>query len=296
MVIISIFNIIWSVKIFRRQYYQSESFSLDDSVSHESLLSYASRTPGGLVRIRGARYKRERVLNVCTWIFIISCAYRSVFLTIDMNQTCWFDNPLNWIVFRHAVQTVGLLAWVFQIASVQYILAKDLRRNSYGMRVSSVVVFLMAIVGECFGWICVSTNNYLFCAIREISWTLIFVLPCVGAIIIYNEIMRRRGRVAIPTVFGVGCGGYVLFLFLCVLIRTVRIVDYSVDYLGQEKTNCTFPLIEGLKRLARCDKVRRDMMTYWQEFLWMSPTVTFCVWSSIWLSVYPTELYLWLWA
>ena len=57
-----------------------------------------------LKRHRSLRDSREpawerRIRRVAAIVFTVVCAYRSILPRVDVPRMCWFDTPLNWIVF-----------------------------------------------------------------------------------------------------------------------------------------------------------------------------------------------------
>jgi len=54
--------------------------------------------------------KGHSVLKICGWIFVLVCAYRSIFPRIDVSRVCWFDSPINYIVYGRAAATVAEVA------------------------------------------------------------------------------------------------------------------------------------------------------------------------------------------
>lgn len=296
MLSISIFNICLMLYItLKRYWYKRKNSYLQSNGLDEDFFLALKRTSGSehLV-VHDERIKPQCALDVCAWIFVLVCAYRSILPRIDVPEICWFNTPLNYIIYGRAAATIAELGWAFQIAVVQYFSVKDLHMETCGMIASSMAVFAMAVVAECCSWTCLSTKNRLFCVWEESLWTLLFIVPCMTSIIIRKEIVRRKGRMCAPTYFGVGYRGYGIFLFFCFLAQALQVVLYATRYASDQKEHVVYDdFFVGLKGLIDCKNVTNDFGQWWQDAAWMTPYFSICVWNSIWLSAYPMILYQW---
>lgn len=105
--------------------------------------------------------KQQRVANLCCWVFVIVAAYRSVFPRIDVPRICWFQTPLNYIVYGRIAATVAEICWATQISIVLSNFASGLvARTTYLLAIGIVP---LAVIAECFSWTCLSTENQLYC-------------------------------------------------------------------------------------------------------------------------------------
>ena len=105
--------------------------------------------------------KQQRVANFCCLIFVIVAAYRSVFPRIDVPRICWFQTPLNYILYGRIVATVAEICWATQISIVLSNFASGLvSRTTYLFAIGIVPI---AFIAECFSWTCLCTENQLYC-------------------------------------------------------------------------------------------------------------------------------------
>ena len=105
--------------------------------------------------------KQQRVANFCCLIFVIVAAYRSVFPRIDVPRICWFQTPLNYILYGRIAATVAEICWATQISIVLSNFASGLAaRTTYLFAIGIVPI---AFIAECFSWTCLCTENQLYC-------------------------------------------------------------------------------------------------------------------------------------
>ena len=134
-----------------------------------------------------AAREHRRLLRSCAVIFTIVAAYRSVLPRIDVPRTCFFDTPLNWVLFGRSAATVAEVAWSVQMGIVLSMLGAKLhagrmvsqsaaKRALFGGR----AVVCMACVAECNSWTNLVSENNLFAVVEQSLWSLLFLTTGVG--------------------------------------------------------------------------------------------------------------------
>jgi hypothetical protein len=68
-----------------------------------------------LTRRNPSKADRGGARSAAAWVFTVVCGYRSILPRVDVPRLCWFDTPLNWVLFGRASATVAELAWAFQM-------------------------------------------------------------------------------------------------------------------------------------------------------------------------------------
>lgn len=295
MCVVSVFNVMLIFFVHRGVRGKEQNATVCSDIASQSKSVY---TPlwgwrgGREVQIFDVRFDLEisrsnTVLQICAWIFVLVCAYRSVLPRIDVPRICWLDTPLNWIVFGRLSATVAELAWALQISVVQWRLSNALGCGSVPMNVLAASVFCIAFVAECCSWTCLCTGDQLFCSIEETSWTLLFAIACVAFSYLYS-LGCKKAWATPPTALGVGYRGLALFLFLCVIAQALQVALYVTRYLSDEDKGVHYRSFrDGFSALAECHRSTTDIQVWWSDAAWMTGYFSVCVWSSVWLSVAP---------
>ena len=131
--------------------------------------------------------RAQRVLRACAVIFTAVAAYRSVLPRIDVPRICFFDTPLNWVIFGRSAATVAEVAWSVQMGVVLSTLGAQLhssgkvsqraaQRALYGGR----AVVCMACIAECNSWTNLVSENNVFAVVEQSLWSLLFLTTGAG--------------------------------------------------------------------------------------------------------------------
>jgi len=230
----------------------------------------------------------ETYLRRFATIFTVVCAYRSIWPRIDVERICFWDTPLNWVIFGRAAATVAELCWIAQISWCIIQLCEDLEMNRntcYKINIVSKVVVVMGFMAECCSWTCLSTTDHLFCMCEESLWTIMFFFSAISAWMILQEIRKT----AVSTVFSKQVL-WLLFIFLVAffIAQILQVFLYATRFVDDTRNHVHYmnPK-DGIKDMEQCKKTTRKISDWWKDALWMTPYFSFCVWQSLWLGWAP---------
>src|SRR6185437_14076455 len=115
----------------------------------------------------------ELMLLLCA-AYVFGCAFRSVLPRADVQRICLFDHWLSSVFVGRSVATVAEICFVAQWAIILSQLG-SLTNAETTMNVAWVIVPLI-VIAECFSWYAVLTTNFLFNAIENSIWAVVFVV------------------------------------------------------------------------------------------------------------------------
>lgn len=232
--------------------------------------------------------QRERTLvRAGALVFTLVCGYRSVLPRIDVPRVCWFNVPLNWIVFGRAAATIAEVMWAMQMALVMRRLAISLGPGGVGSlgqlavgracRAAKMVVG-MACLAECFSWTNLITGDNVFAVVEQGLWSLLFLTVGVGMSLLSRHVRQKAflvfGVLAIAMGVEQGYEAYGMYL-----VRFIADQKHHKAYNG---------FVEGIKRLASCSlPISHTSDTWFSDATWMTGYFSVGVWTSIWLSIAP---------
>lgn len=234
----------------------------------------------------GHPHSDRLVLRTSAAVFTVVCAYRAIAPRIDVPRTCWFDSPLNWIVFGRSAATVAEIAWATQMGLVQRCLAKALLArglvsDSICCRCSQagIAVIVIACIAECWSWTNLITENNVFAVVEQGLWMTLFLTTGIGIAVLLSHWPRRPLSFCLFVVLVCGMGfeqGYEAFGLY--LPRFLSDQAHGKQYEG-------FPA--GLWKLADCSEVTQSVDDWSGDIPWMTGYFSFGVWSSLWLMATP---------
>jgi len=228
--------------------------------------------------------QEKMVLRVAAVVFTFVCAYRSVLPRVDVPRTCWFDTPLNWVLFGRLAATLAEVAWATQMGLVLRRLAMCLHsRGEISVACSArcsragILVIAFACIAECCSWTNLITENNLFAVFEQFLWSVLFLTTAVGIAVLLRLWPAGGGwSWRLFAIFAL-CSGleqaYEAFgLYL------PRFLEDQADH----KVYQSF--LPGLRQLAECHTTSQSLDVWASDAAWMTHYFSVGVWSSIWLS------------
>lgn len=105
-------------------------------------------------------------------VFTAVCAYRSILPRVDVPRMCFFNTPLNWVVFGRTAATVAEVCWALQMGLLVRRLGVTVGPAPLGTGAASgrvakraatagYAVFWMACFAECWSWTNLITESNL---------------------------------------------------------------------------------------------------------------------------------------
>jgi hypothetical protein len=200
-------------------------------------------------------------------VYVLGCAFRSVFPMVDLPRICLHDTWISRVVVGRSVATIAELCFAFQWAIL-------LREAGAGL-IARLIVPIVALA-ELSCWGAVLTSNYLLHAIENSLWTLDAALALAAFLS-----LRARAEGAASRVLQAASACAIVYLAFMVT------VDVPM-YLSRWSAAGRGPTLEeGLRTLlARCI-VEREWSAWRDDARWLSPYFSVVVWTSIALAHAP---------
>ena len=124
---------------------------------------------GGLA----SRSSIELMLLLCAG-YVFGCAFRSFLPRADVQRICLFDTWLSSVMVGRTVATVAEMCFAVQWAIILYQLGTMTGAETV-TNVAWVIVPLI-LLAECFSWYAVLTTHYLYNALENSIWAVVFFL------------------------------------------------------------------------------------------------------------------------
>lgn len=226
---------------------------------------------GGAGMPRDLLASRKRLLWLSA-VYVLGCAFRSVFPMVDLPRICLHDTWISRIVVGRTVATIAELCFALQWASL-------LREAGAGDRMASVVsrsfVPIIALA-EVSCWGAVLTANYLLHAVENSLWTLAAALGLAA-------FLSLRGRARGPARSFLQVASACAVVYIAFMV-TVDVPMYLQRWLAAGESPSLPQELHTL--IARCI-VEREWAAWRRDALWLSPYFSVVVWTSIALAHAP---------
>jgi hypothetical protein len=205
-------------------------------------------------------------------VFVLVCAFRSVFPRADVQRICLHDSWLSSVVIGRSLATVAELCFIGQWA----ILLGEMGRAT-GTRLAVVVARLLVpliAVAEMFSWYAVLTTSYLGNSFEESIWAFSATLGTLSAIAMWPRLARpQRPLLGAGILFGVA---YVAFM------TTVDVPMYVSRWLADEASGRRYLSLAAGLRDVSLRWVPTSAWGAWRtEVPWMTLYFSVVVWVSI---------------
>jgi hypothetical protein len=211
-------------------------------------------------------------------IYVLGCAFRSVFPMVDVPRICLHDTFVSYIAVGRSVATVAELCFAAQWA----IVLREAGANADGglaALVSRLLVPIIAVAEICSWGAVLTTNNFMHAAENSL-WTLAAVLAVASFVSLRLRFGEWRGRILLAAIV---CGaGYVAFMTLVDV--PMYLARWQADLAaGREFLSPG----EGLREIVRRCTVTRDWAAWREDVPWLTLYFTVAVWISIALAHLP---------
>jgi hypothetical protein len=208
---------------------------------------------------------RRRLLWLSA-VYVLGCAFRSVFPMVDVPRMCLHDTWISRVVVGRTVATLAELCFALQWATW-------LREAGAGERTAKLVARLLVptiVLAELSCWAAVLTSNYLLHAVENSLWTL-------AAALALAAFLSLRARVPSGTARFLHAASACAVVYIAFMV-TVDVPMYVSRWLAAGGTPS---LEQGLRTLlARCI-VEREWGAWRSDALWLTPYFSVVVWTSI---------------
>jgi hypothetical protein len=233
-------------------------------------------------------------LNVCLWlavlnlgsvssghgrlqlalsgVYVLVCAYRSVFPRVDLERLVVVDTRLSSIFLGRAAATVAEICFALQLGLLVHQLGVHAGLPWVQLAAWGIPMFMVVAQGFC--WHSVLTLNHITQAVESMLWAAGFswMAALLGVIA-----LDSRGWVAALALFGiVGAMSFVLYV-LC-----VDVPMYWRRYQYGRAHGQTYMRLDQGARDAWHRRVQSGNWAAWKaDALWLTPYFSFGVWVSI---------------
>ena len=214
---------------------------------------------------------RKQML-ILAGIYVLGCAFRSVFPMIDVPRFCLHDTWVSRVVIGRSVATVAELAFAAQWA---------LLLNEAGARRAARWVLPLIAIAELCSWVAVLSTSDLLHVAEHVLWTITTSFAMFFLATRWSQESKYGRHVIIASA---ACTiAYVAFMLSYVL--PLYFERWQANFVA---TDAVFSVTQGVSTLlARC-VVEHDWALWWRDAAWLTPYFTFAVWISLALPHMPS--------
>lgn len=232
---------------------------------------------GYLVYIR----KEEKTFTtkkgiVCGLIYVLMCAWRSVFPVVNTDRRCFWDTDFATPIVSRSFATVGEMCFIFLFAIIYHRVWKDLVAPLQGFFETVVLLLIWAIVpaiavAQALAWLGVATQNNLYNAVEVIVWTAVFAFLMGLSLMTLCCFSPDSGAVKclliMTVLFSAGFVGFEV---------AIDIPRYFADLAANPSNFSSFA--EGVEEMKACQEVTRTLAAWESDIPWMTGYFTFGAW------------------
>jgi len=205
-------------------------------------------------------------------VFVLVCAFRSVFPRADVQRICLHDSWLSSVAVGRSLATIAELCFIGQWA----ILLGEMGRST-GTRMAVAVARMlvpMIVVAECCSWYAVLTTSYAGNMFEESIWGLSAALGTAAGVAMWSRLeKRRRPLLGAAIVFGLAYVGF---------MSTVDVPMYVSRWLADQASGRQYlSLAEGVRDVSARWVVTSAWTAWRTEIPWMTLYFSVVVWVSI---------------
>jgi hypothetical protein len=217
-------------------------------------------------------YATRRRLLLLSAIYVLGCAFRSVFLVYDVPRICQIDSWLSSVMVGRSVATIAELSFVAQWALL-------LRESSHAAgsslgKVSALALVPLIIIAEACSWYSVLTTSNIGHVAEESIWGLSAALLVAGLMALWPRCTASR-RALLAALGAVGLI-YVAYMFL------VDVPMYWSRWVADEAVGRPYlSITQGVRDVSRHWVVSHRWQDWKSEMVWMSLYFSVAVWISI---------------
>lgn len=202
--------------------------------------------------------------RICAIIFTLTCGYRSLFPRIDVPRTCFFDTPVNAVIYGRLLATVAEVAWVYQFFAVLQAHRHSSLSLGPATGIAGKMAIIMAFVAEGCSWTNLITGNNFFAVVEQAVWACLFlVLALAYAHIAYE--------------WGVGPAGYPPSYRIIIALLTLMAGEQAYEafslYWGRWQQDIADNLqynsfSTGISHLMHCASTSKSIDTWASDAPW----------------------------
>jgi len=213
--------------------------------------------------------RRQLILSA---LFVLGCAFRSIFPRADVQRICFHDSWLSSVAVGRSVASVAEVAFIAQWS----LLLREVARSWGRPRVALLSRFLvpLIVVAELFSWYAVSTTDYFGNVLEESTWTVVSALVLVAFSMLWVHGAHRLRTFLATSLFLIAT----YFIFMCTIEVPMYVSRRRVDLANGRPY---LSIGQGLRDSALRRVVTRDWNDWKGEIPWMSLYFSTGVWVSL---------------
>lgn len=217
-------------------------------------------------------------------VYVLVCAYRSIYPRVDLERYCLFDSHLSSIFLGRLAATIAEICYSYQFALLLSQLAEIFEGKEiiWLIKITSDFLVPMITVAQLCCWRAVLTLDFRWHIIEESIWAiasfLIFSSFCSVIMIALNQVRCC-------------CQDDVIFISITGSIFSIAYLGFMVVldipmYINKQKENRA-KRIHGSKQNGRCTniwsqrKTTEDWKVWREEAPWLTGYFSLAVWISI---------------
>lgn len=213
--------------------------------------------------------RRQLILSA---LFVLGCAFRSIFPRADVQRICFHDSWLSSVAVGRTVASVAEVAFIAQWAFLLREAARQVGAR-WVTRAARLLIPLI-VVAELFSWYAVLTTNYFGNVLEESTWTLASALVLLSFVHLWFRFAGRLRRFLGTSLFLLSA----YFVFMFAIEVPMYVSRHRVD---SENGRGYLTPAQGLRDSALRRVVTRDWNDWKGEIPWMSLYFSTGVWVSL---------------
>jgi hypothetical protein len=217
-------------------------------------------------------YSLSKALLYLSAIYVLGCAYRSVFPVFDVPRIVLVNSFLSSVAVGRSVATIAELSFVAQWA----LLLRESARTTGSLvgKITAQSLVPLIAIAECFSWYSVLTTSNLGHTAEESIWALAAVALAASLFVMWQRCLPKQRAVLAACCFAAGA-------YVCYMVF-VDIPMYATRWVAEGMSGRHYlTLAEGLKDVTTRWTVSYRWQDWRSEVVWMALYFSVCVWISI---------------
>ncbi len=205
-------------------------------------------------------------------VYVLVCAYRSVWPRVDLERLVLVDSFLSSIVLGRSAATVAEICFAIQLGLLVHQLGAQAGLPGVQMAAWGIPVFMT--LAQAFCWHSVLTLNHITQAVESLLWGAGFSMTAVLLAVVAGHSSGWVQAAAIAGLLGsLGFVGYVLAIDTPMYLRRYRACRAQ----GQ----CYLNLATGARDAMYRRVPSRQWAAWKEDALWLTPYFSLGAWASI---------------
>jgi hypothetical protein len=246
------------------------------------LWSLSARWLNGRRDLLTAReYTVRKQLLFLSALYVLGCAYRSVFPVFDVPRIVLVDSFWSSVAVGRTVATVAELAFVAQWA----LLLRESARTTGSIigKITAQALVPLIVIAECCSWYSVLSTSNLGHTAEESIWALAAAALAASLFVIWQRSHPKQ-----RPVLAAGCFAATTYVVYMVFVDVPMYAERWM--LAGQSGGHYLSIAEGLKDVATRWTVSYRWQDWRTEVVWMALYFSVCVWISLSLVRVPSSV------